>query len=304
MDGAERITIVGTGAMACLFAYRLAPYSEISMLGTWEQGLQSIASDGVRLISSENRSIRVGVTSDPHECEGSSHVLFLVKSWQTKRAAQQVASFLPEEGIALTLQNGLGNYEILSSVLGEERTAQGITTMGATLEGPGTVRLGGEGITSLASHPRIGPWIQVFERADLEVELSQNLPSLIWGKLVINTGINPLTALLEVANGDLLESESSRAIMAGAVEETVAVAKANEIDLPFTDPIAKVEEVARKTASNISSMLQDIRRGAPTEIDSMSGAVVREGERLGIPTPINWLLRELISAKVSLTRMR
>jgi 2-dehydropantoate 2-reductase len=209
-----------------------------------------------------------------------------------------VASFLPEEGLALTLQNGLGNFELLGDLLGYDRVTQGVTTMGATLEAPGSVRAGGEGLTHIAHHPKIDRWVELFTQAGIKVDVAENVEELVWGKLTINAGINPLTALLEVPNGELINSKAATELMHAAAQEAANVAEALDIGLPFTNPAHAVDEVARVTAANISSMLQDIRRGAPSEIDAISGAIWKEGERMGVPVPISWTLWQLVRAKV------
>ena len=300
MTDQNRTVIVGTGALACLFAARLAPHTAITMLGTWQEGLEVIRRSGVCLISTDGPAepVQVHATSDPSECEGVSKALILVKSWQTDRAARHVSSFLPGEGLALTLQNGLGNFEILGDVLGNDRIAQGVTTMGATLEAPGSVRAGGEGPTHIANHPRIKGWVKLFKQAGIKVDVTENVEELVWGKLTINAEINPLTALLEIPNGELIKSQAAKTLMYAAAQEAANVAGALDIGLPFTNPARAVEEVAIATAANVSSMLQDIRRGAPTEIDAISGAIWQEGERLGIPVPISWTLWQLVRAKV------
>ena len=300
MTDQNRTVIVGTGALACLFAARLAPHTAITMLGTWQEGLEVIRKSGVRLVSPDGPAVPVQVhtTSDSAECEGVSKALILVKSWQTERAARQVALFLPGEGLALTLQNGLGNFEILGDVLGYDRVTQGVTTMGATLEAPGSVRAGGEGPTHIAHHPQIEGWVELFTQAGIKVDVTENVEELVWGKLTINAGINPLTALLEIPNGELIKSQAATTLMHAAAQEAANVAGALDIGLPFTNPASAVEAVARATAANISSMLQDVRRGAPTEIDAISGAIWKEGERLGVPVPISWTLWKLVRAKV------
>lgn len=121
---------------------------------------------------------------------------------------------------------------------------------------------------------------------------------LVWGKLAINAGINPLTALLEVPNGELIRRPEARSLMGEAALEVANVAEARGIRLPYANPVEQMEQVAQRTAENDSSMLQDIRRGAPTEINAISGAVVREGQRPGVSAPVNRLLWKLVQAKV------
>ena len=154
------ILIVGTGALATLFAARLGGAGHaVSMLGTWQNGLQSLRERGARMVGRDGRerAYPVHATCDPGEVREAALALVLVKAWQTERAASQLADCLARDGLAVTLQNGIGNREILAAALGAERVALGASTTGATLLGPGLARAGGEGIVSLEQHPRLGP---------------------------------------------------------------------------------------------------------------------------------------------------
>jgi len=285
--------------MAGLFGGRLASHADVTLLGSWTEGLDAVRERGIRLQENgEVKKVKVRVTDDPSECQGVNSALVLVKSWQTEMAANMLGTCLAAAGVALTLQNGLGNIEVLEAAVGPERAALGVTTAGATMLGPGTVRAGGSGPTHVAPHPRLEPLVELLEKSGFEVHAASDLMSLLWGKLVVNTGINALTALLEVRNGELLENSHARSLMNAAAQETARVAEAQGVKLPYDDPSQEVERVARRTAENESSMLQDIRRGAPTEVDAINGAVVREGERLGVPTPVNGSLWNLVRAKV------
>ena len=284
--------------MACLFGARLAPHADVTLLGTWPEGIAALQERGVCLVEGDGseQSYPVRAISDPAQCAGTRYALVLVKSWQTSRAALQLSACLAPDGVALTLQNGLGNLEGLQEVLGEERAALGVTIVGATLLGPGRVRAGGVGSTYLASHPRLLPLAEMLRQAGFEVKTAEDLESLVWGKLTINTAINPLTALLGIPNGELLARPHALALMSEAAEETAAVAAARGVRIVHTDPGAVAIEVAGRTASNLSSMFQDIQRGAPTEIDAICGAVALEGESLGVPTPVNRTLWHLVRA--------
>jgi 2-dehydropantoate 2-reductase len=291
--------LVGTGAMACLFAARLAASgATVAMLGSWPEGLEALRQHGVRLEGVDGRvqAYPVRAVSDPRECAGVCCALVLVKSWQTERAAGQLKECLAPDGLALTLQNGLGNRETLEQALGVRRVVLGITTLGATLLGPGLVRPAGDGMVTLGNHPHVEATAEALRMAGFAVEIGPEPLSLLWGKLVINAAINPLTALLGVLNGELLERPSARALLASAVAEAVAVADAQGIRLPYADPVEAVEAVAHRTAANRSSMLQDVLRGAPTEIDAICGAIVQAGERIGVPTPVNRTLWHLVKS--------
>lgn len=325
--------------MAALFAARLAAAGlPTALLGTWPAGLESIRQQGgVYLEEADGRGAvyPVAVYAPAEAGPGAPaaprprFALVLVKSWQTARAAHQLAAVLAEDGLALTLQNGWGNYELLAAALGEERVALGVTTAGATLLGPGRVRAAGHGPITLGGNPAGSPgeksagahpgeqpaaahrrdapaatqrlatlagWLAA---AGFEVHTAPDVAGLLWGKLVINAAINPLTALLGVPNGALLERPAARELLAAAAQESAAVAAAQGIRLPYPDPVAAAEGVAASTAANCSSMLQDVRRGAPTEIDAICGAIVQAGERAGLPTPVNRTLWQLIKSLVS-----
>ncbi|MGD8454796.1 MAG: 2-dehydropantoate 2-reductase [Anaerolineales bacterium] len=292
----DLVLIIGTGALASLFAARLTAQDiAVTMLGTWREGLAALRQHGVTLVQPDGsqQSYPVQATDNPEDCKGAKYALVLVKSWQTRRAARQLTQCLRGDGVALTLQNGLGNREALAEELGASRVALGVTTTGATLLGPGRVRPGGEGTVSIGLHSRIGPLVNTLCKANFTVEVLDNVDTLIWGKLVVNAAINPMTAVLQVPNGELLKRESARQLSAELAREVAAVAKAQGIQLAYDDPVAISETVMEKTATNNSSMFQDIQRGAPTEIEAICGAVVEVGESVGVATPMNnalWLL--------------
>jgi len=300
-DLKQPVLIVGTGALATLFATRLSAAGHpITMLGSWENGLRALQENGARLIDADGveHAYPVHATNDPGDCKGASYALVLVKSWQTERVAAQLAEGLAKDGLALTLQNGMGNRELLAGTLGLPRVALGITTTGATLLGPGLARAGGEGVISMEAHPRLGPLEAALTRAGFNVQVVNDADTLVWGKLVINAAINPLTALLRVPNGELLKRPAAHKMMRVLAREAAAVATAQGIHLPFEDAVQAAEDVARKTAANHSSMFQDIRRGAPTEIDAICGAITKTGEKLGVSTPVNRVCWQLTRASL------
>ena len=285
----SKVLILGSGAMACLFASRLAQAGiHIRMLATWALGLQALQTRGVCLEQDGVRTCSVvQASAELSDCMGAEMALVLVKSWQTARAAWQLAQVLAPGGVAMTLQNGLGAREILVDHIGEQRAAAGVTTLGATLIEPGCVRPTAAGEVILGAHPRIDPLLETLQQAGLPCRVEPDVESLLWGKLVINAAINPLTALLRVPNGALLETPQARVLVEALAGEAESVAKAAGIRLPYPDTLAQVETVLRQTAGNQSSMLQDVLRGAPTEIDAITGALLEQAHRLGVPVPVN-----------------
>lgn len=300
------IGIVGSGALASLFAARLQGHAEVVVIGSWEPQLAALRR-GLRLIHLDGRQTehRIEATADPASAGPVDAALILVKSYQTPQAVARVQAALSANGVAVTLQNGAGNLEQLQAALGQRATL-GVTSLGATLERPGVVRHAGEGPIHLAP-PAVAaddPARKAFDRllaalraAGFDVHLTEEVAGLVWGKLAINAGINPLTALLTVPNGFLADHRACRRLMEEAAREVGAVAAAQGIDLPYDNPAAAALDVARRTAANRSSMLQDRSQGRPTEIDAICGAVVAAGERHGVPTPVNRLFLRWMAAR-------
>ena len=289
--------------MGCLLGARLSPHADVTLIGAWPDQLRALREGPLRVIEPDGSERRVPVyaTGDLDSVAPVDVALIVTKTPKTAAAARSAARILAPDGLAISLQNGAGNREILAGEVGEERVTVGVTTLGASTGGqPGIVIVGGTGITTLAERypgdPAVSALADLFRHAGLEVAVVGDLSGLIWGKLAINAAINPLTALLGVRNGALLDSEWARGVMAAAAREVQAVAAAQGIALPFGDPAAEAEAVARRTAANVSSMLGDVRRRAPTEIDAICGAVVRAGEAFGVDTPVNRTLHALVKA--------
>ncbi|MCL4464444.1 MAG: ketopantoate reductase family protein [Chloroflexi bacterium] len=296
-----RIAVVGAGAMGCLFGGKLARAAEVWLYDPWREHVEAIRRDGLRIVepTGEN-TVFLPATTDPAEIGQVDLGIIFVKSHQTEWAASIARGLLKPNGLALTLQNGLGNGEVIARVLGPERAWQGVTSHGATLLGPGRVRHAGTGPTHLELREDIAEQAEevarTFQQAELETHLSSDLDSLIWGKLVINVGINALTAILRVPNGTLAEVPAGKALMDAAIAEAVAVCTAKGIKLPYEDAAKRCAEVAIATGANRSSMLQDVLRANRTEVDVINGAVVREAAKLGLRVPVNEVLTGLLKA--------
>lgn len=296
-----KIVIVGPGAIGSLFAAFLAKSKEeVWLLDKNKEraallGQQGIIVEGV----SGNWQQKVPITADVGQINGADLVIICVKSYDTKEAAKNIKPLLGNATYALTLQNGVGNVEILAEIIGEEKVIGGVTNEGATLIDAGRVTHAGRGETVVgladgkipASMREIR---EVFNKAGFETRISRDIKSLLWSKLITNVGINALTAITRMNNGRLTDFEGTRKILREAVTEAVKVAKRKRIKLIYDDPLAKVEAVCEATAGNVSSMLQDVLRKKRTEIDFINGVIVRQAQELGVPAPVNSFLVGLI----------
>lgn len=309
-SGRPRVVVVGAGAMGSIFGAALDTVAEVVLLDIWAEHVAAIRRDGliVEYAGGRTRTIRLAAETDPAAVAGGADLaLIFTKSSATREAAETARRLLGADGSALTLQNGLGNADRVSEVLGPDRTLAGITAHGGTVLGPGRVRHAGEGETHIAGAgpgARPGPVADLLTRAGIVASVADDPDALIWGKLVVNAGINALAALLRVPNGALAEVPACDALMASAVAEAVAVAREKGVALPYDDPLNHVRAVCRRTAENRASMLQDTAAGRTTEVDVINGAIVREGAKLGISTPVNRMLTDLIHALEATTRRR
>jgi 2-dehydropantoate 2-reductase len=292
-----RVNILGTGAMASLFGARLAAIAKVTLLGTWREAISVINEQGIFLDEAgASTYVQADAVNLSAQVEPADLVLVLVKAWQTDRIAGYLDGLIRPTGIAVTLQNGLGNLEKLGP-----RACLGVTRVGANLLGPGRVRAAGDSSTHVVAPEWV---VELLNRAGFKTFQCEpgEMEGLLWGKLAVNSGINALSALLRVQNGELLNRPDACNLMDRAAMECVEVARAKQIDMPFVDPRARVREVAEQTASNWSSMYQDLARGAPTECDVINGAVVEEGRSAAVATPVNDVLWRLVSAASSESR--
>jgi 2-dehydropantoate 2-reductase len=294
-----RFLVVGPGAMGCLFAARLRiAGNEVMLLDHDQQRAERISHQGITV---------TGVSGDyrvPMTAIAGAHpftpdfILICVKSTNTGEAGESAVSFAGQDAEVVTLQNGLGNREILEAIFGAEKVLGGVTAQGSTLLGEGRIRHAGEGETVIGPAGREGSAAHALaaslNSAGFETRLVGSVEELIWGKLIINVGINALTAVIRVKNGRIAAIHGIRTLMEDAVSEALQVAGAKGIRLPYEEPLERVLAVCEATKDNVSSMLQDVLKGRRTEIEMINGAIVREGERLGIPTPVNRTLTYLV----------
>lgn len=301
------IAIVGAGALGGLFAGLLAEADPdvIVLTRTAEQAAR-LRESGLWLSGPGDapaRRVKVrfagpdDVVTDPIEL-----ALLCVKARETAVAVDRIAR-LEGAPTVIVFQNGLDRArEVGRQLDAPERVVAGVTSEGATLEAEGRVRHAGRGTTSLAPVlPGAGCAAQAarsLARASLAVEVVPDLDAIVWEKLGINAAINALTGLLGCKNGVLLEAPSARALATDAAVEVGTVARALGVAGDWTPDATtrRWEAVARATAENISSTLQDLRRGRPTEVFAINGAVARVARERGLSAPVNEAMARFVAA--------
>ena len=293
---------MGAGAMGSLLGGLLTlSGEEVWLVDIWKEHIDALRSNGLSIEDQgEIRTVRVNATEEVTSVGKADLVLFFVKTYHTEKAVSDALVLQKENTIFLTLQNGLGNEEVICQQIDRKKVLLGVTNHGATFLGPGRIRHAGRGKTSVGEldgemTDRVAQIAQVFRKAEIETEASVNIHDLIWAKLFVNIGMNALTALTGFKNGQLLHYPETLRLMEALVSEAVEVAKRKGIRIEG-NPLEKVKAVAEATRENRSSMGQDFDYKRKTEIDAINGAVVREAECLGIPAPFNRAIADLVKA--------
>ncbi len=299
-----RVAIVGAGAMGCKFAFRLTTYSDLVLLSRHRSQVEVIRQRGLTLIEDgHERSVPVNITDDHTEIQQPDLALLFVKAYDTQNAACLLPGMLASDGLVLTLQNGLGNREVIASVVDKQRVLQGMTFQAARMLRPDLVEdTGSRGVTYLASHSELETQIaeiaELFSSAGFPTKVIDDLDSVLWGKLLINVGLNALATLLRIPNRTFNKVKEVQDLSFRLMDEALQVAQAKGIRLPY-DPKAMFVQVMEETGRMYSSTLLDAMAGKQTEVDVINGAIVREGERMGIETTLNALLVRFIKAMES-----
>lgn len=295
-----KIVIVGPGAMGCLLAGLLAKtQNEVWLLDKNENRANNIRKNGIKIEGKTELTIKINATIDLSEIKNADLVIIAVKSYDTIPAVSNLNPIINEATCILTLQNGIGNVENIKSAINSSNILGGVTSHGATLLGEGMIRHAGTGDTYIGRLDgkitgRMQEISDIFNKSGIETKISDNIQGLLWSKLVINVGINALTAITRLNNGRLIEFEGTYDVMEKAVSEAVSVAQKKGIGLIYENPFERVKEVCRLTSANISSMLQDVLKKRKTEIDYINGAIVREARTFNIPVPVNEALTGLV----------
>jgi 2-dehydropantoate 2-reductase len=299
-----RIGVVGAGAMGSLFGARLVEsgHSDVVLLDVNKPHMDAIRDHGLTFQDGdETRRVAIAATSDPHEAGKVDFIVFFCKHPDSAKAIDDARPMLTDKTVVWTPQNGIGNVEIIAGVVPESRIAKGLTSSTSIQTSPGEIRTNFQGQTETFIWPVTGgenavvaEAAAIFTRAGLPTYLASDIDYRIWRKLCVNITLTVLTAAINTAIGPVGESASGQALMRSMVEEAVAVARAQGVPLEFEDAYGYVEELRKKAFQHIGSTTGDMHAMRMTEVDAMTGAVVRAGRKVGVPTPVNEAVTHLV----------
>jgi 2-dehydropantoate 2-reductase len=297
------VTMVGCGALGSVIAFHLHgsgyPGLNLEIIQRPGEHLDAIIKNGLRLYlpDGSTKTLRIPISSGRTGRGRSDLMIVLVKSGDTEKASRIIEEELAPGGVALTLQNGLGNAEKLAGILGADRVAAGITTFGGYRKAPGEVVVAGEGSVVF------GPWKKgmdldkvrdLFAMAALNPELVKDPREAICRKLVLNAAVNPLAAIVRQNNGAIIGNPDLAAVMDLLLSEAVEAMSLKGVVIDLEEIRKTIMETLEKTSSNRASMLQDIEAGRRTEIDNISGQILAAGEAHGIDFPCTRVITLLV----------
>lgn len=289
--------IMGAGAIGSLMGGFLAKAgAEVVLVGR-RAHVEAVRSRGLRVEGPLGSfTVKVDAHEKPEEAKGDFDlVLITVKAYDTAEAAKQVKRLVEKQAVPLCLQNGLGVEEEASRVLGTV-VFRGVTNNGAMLAQPGTVHHTGVGETLIGGRGVLmEKLVTMLNASGLPARRVDNIAEAVWIKTLVNAGINPLGAITGLRNGELLKVGWLRNLMKAVVEEGANIAKKMGVELGI-DPVELTFKVAKDTANNKNSMLQDLERKKRTEVDYINGAIVKAAQQVGMEAPLNEALTKLVKA--------
>ncbi len=298
-----KIVVVGSGAIGSLYGAFLSTIrtNEVILVGR-NPHVAAIRSNGLTIkgIMGE-RTFHLKAVDDISEIDKADLILLTTKTYDSIPAALSAKHLINNGTYIMIIQNGLGTEKLVAEALDTTRVLRATTCMGALRTSPGVVIATGCGLTEIGSrypenHDFVQQITQMLRDCGFDVRSSNNIEGVVWTKTLVNAGINPVGALTGFTNGEVYRNPKLRKLVIQLVEEAVKIVDALGIELTTEDPVRYTLGTAKATENNINSMLQDIRAGKRTEIDSITGEIIRLGKELGIPTPSSEVVYALIKA--------
>lgn len=288
-----KIAVVGAGAVGCYYGGMLARAGyDVTMIG------RPVHVDAMRqrglVLETETftEALHVEATTDSNGVSDAGLILFCVKSNDTVDAGAAIGNWLSDGAIVVSLQNGVDNADRLETIL-RRPVVPAAVYVAVEMAGAGHVRHNGRGELIIGGGPQTQDVAQAFSRAGVPIEISDNVSSVLWRKLIVNCAYNAISAISQLPYGRMTMVDGVSGLMREIVNECVAVASRQNVWLPDSVEY-EVASIARTMPNQFSSTAQDLARGRRTEIESLNGYVVRTGDALGVATPVNRTLLTLV----------
>lgn len=297
-----KIAIIGSGAMGSLYGGYLSKNNDVYLLDVWKEHINAINDKGL-IIDEADGSRKVFTPKAFYNAEDIGTVdlaIVFVKSIMTEVAMEANRVLINGNTLVMTLQNGYGNGDDIMKFVPKDQVVIGTTGHGCTMKGPGHIFHAGVGPTHIGTmgedQDKMRQVAETMEECGFETYVSDEVFRLVWDKLFVNIGINPVTSLLNDVNSCIIKNPYANRVARRLVEEAVKVANAAGMGFDVEEVFKNVLTVARKTGANYSSMLQDVKNRRKTEVLKINGAIVKKAKELGVDVPYNTMITDILCA--------
>lgn len=298
------VVVGGAGAMGGVWASRfLRGGHDVAVLDVSPAALESIARDGLVIEGKDGtvESVPMRASANPGDLGQADVVLFFTKSYHTRSAAELAAPLVGPDTTIVSLQNGWGNSDVLAEVFPAERMVMGVTYHSATVRAPGRI-----GHTNDAGPTFVGPFLddappgraeavaEAMRSGGIATTVTADAKTEVWKKLILNCATLPIAALTGLYSGELGKPGPVRDLLDDLTHEATSVARALGRDIDPEERVSTFHAFLAGAGKGKASMLQDVEAKRVTEIDVVNGAVVREGDRIGVAVPVNRAMLALV----------
>lgn len=297
-----KIAVLGAGAMGGLYSAYLSRHNEVTVIDVNAQVVEKINADGLEVQEPDGTS----QVYHPHavlSTEGMAPVdliVVFVKAMFSESALNNNRGIIGPETYLMTLQNGSGHEDMLGKFVPEEHIIIGTTQHNASVAGFGVTKHGGSGMTHMGcvtgDVTRLQKFADAFTACGLDADVSDGVQKMIWNKMFTNVSASALTGALQVPLGFISADEHAWKLCCQLIREAVDVAAALGMDFDYDEKVAEVKAVCDKSPNGLTSIYADLRDGRRSEVDTISGSIVRAGVKAGVPTPSHRFLVDLIHA--------
>lgn len=297
-----KIAVLGCGAMGALYGGYLSQNNEVTLVDRNPERIAKIQKDGLRIAEPDGSAkiYRPGVTGDTSGMQPVDLVILFVKAMQSEAALEKNRALIGRDTYLMTLQNGSGHEETLRRFADDAHVVIGTTQHNSAVTGVGEIRHGGSGWTHIGAltgdAARLEAIRTAFASCGFETDCMQDIKRLIWQKMLTNVSASVLTGVLQVPMGFIAENPNAWALCETLVREAVAVAAGEGIEFDADEKVAEVRKVCTDSPAGLTSIYADLRDGRRTEVDTISGSVVRASDRNGVPAPTHRAMVRLVHA--------
>ncbi|WP_018296847.1 ketopantoate reductase family protein [Corynebacterium lubricantis] len=300
------VVIIGSGAMGSVYAGLMQDAGhEVHGVCKWEDHVQAVQENGLRVTgASGDRTVRLAsFDTEVRDLPQPDLLIIATKSFDVESAAESALPLIGEHTVVQTIQNGLGAPDRVANIIGGDRLAIGVVGgFGASVPGPGVAHHNGMEMIRFGSYgtlsdEEIERSAEIWRSSGFEVKTFSDTDQMVWEKFIMNVAFSGTTCATGLTIGQVMDNDTAWWVARSCSEEAIAIAKAKGITLDVGDPIEHVRGLGSKIPNAKPSMLLDANLKRRCEVDSINGAVVDEGRKLGIPTPVNEAVSNIIRAR-------